>query len=89
MAATTLYCQASDCGKPFFARAHARTCSDRCRKRLQRETSRATEPDLVEDFRNLCRRAATVGVISPEEALIDAILLPDEKLQRMRHAVSS
>jgi hypothetical protein len=78
------------CGEAFAAtRPHARTCSSRCRKRLERESSRATEPDLVENFRDFCRRAATLGVISPEEALIDAILLPDEKLLRMREAVAS
>ncbi|MEJ7570039.1 MAG: hypothetical protein WKF41_17460 [Gaiellaceae bacterium] len=66
-------------------RRDARTHGPTCRQAASRAARRAAdEPELVHRFRALCRAALRQGVLSPEEALLEAVLLPQEKLERLR-----
>ena len=82
MAATTLRCQASDCGKAFVAqRAHARTCSHRCRQRLYVEARAAQADDLQRQrLSDLARNLVIAGELDPFEALA-LVISPTETIR--------
>jgi hypothetical protein len=57
-----------ECGEGFYsARPHARTCSPRCRKRLERTKSNV-DADL-QRLGDIARGLVTAGELDPEDAL--------------------
>jgi hypothetical protein len=76
------------CGAQFTAsRVHARTCSGRCRKRLQRQ--RALPPDELQWQRLEARRAFRRGAIDGWEALDVLTMPPAELLAMLRGRVAA
>ncbi len=79
------------CGRSFTPEnTRAAYCSSPCRQRAYRRRAKGdAETALVETFLTLCWRGCRLGVLTPEEALRDAILLPPEKLERLRQEIET